>query len=293
MENDRFRSGERLQMMYFLSGPVGSGKSLMATQRAIEYASQGRRIAANYDINVGAISRRRDSDLARASCTILPARITGEHLKLLGKGGPSEEKAGLLILDEIGGFLNARTWNDTGREEILNWFRLSRQLKWDVCLIAQALGMVDKQLREIIELMGRIRRTDRIKLLGVKMPRMHVCNMRYGTSPSDVVIERWFSRGEDAFRCYETDGWADADLERGPYSRLSSNLTTWRYKPLTLTERVRHAYKPFSASSIPGRRTWAPLRPKNRVAELLAKLPPDQRLKHWHRFNALGAFAPA
>jgi hypothetical protein len=29
-------------------------------------------------------------------------------------------------------------------------------------------------------------------------------------------------------------------------------------------------------------------KPRHRVAELIAKLPPDQRIKHWKRFHAAG-----
>lgn len=136
-------------VIYVLVGPVGAGKSLMATQRIKDYAEQGRRIAANYHIDFGSAAQRRRSWLSAASCTVLSSKVTAEELNMLGSGGPTEDKAGLLVLDEAGTFLNARTWDAPGREGILKWLRLSRKKHWDVVLIVQVLSSLDKRKRSL------------------------------------------------------------------------------------------------------------------------------------------------
>lgn len=278
-------------MIYVLMGPVGSGKSLMSTQRLRDYAEQGRRVAANYHVDFAPVALRRRSALSAASVTVLSSTVTVEELEMLGKGGPSEDRSGLLVLDEASTFLNARTWNEDGRERFLKWMRLSRKRKWDVVLSVQVLSSLDKQLRDgLIEIVGRIRRTDRIKipLTGISLPRMHIANMRYGTNPQDVVIERWWSRGEDVFQCYDTAAlFEDSD---GPYSVLPATHSTWRHKPLTLPEKVIDIFKPYPANCYQASRIAPRPKAKHPLVELLAKLPQDEAVKHWHRLNSLGAF---
>lgn len=219
-------------MIYVLTGPVGAGKSMLATQRAIDYASQGRRVASNYHIDFAPIARRRGSALSRAYCEVLNDRPSADDLEALGIGGSSEEKAGLVVIDEAGTFLNARTWNDKERAKLIRWMLLSRKKRWDMVLIVQAVGILDKQIREaVVEVCGRVRRLDRVKVPGTKisLPRMHLATMRYGTNPSDVVIERWWTRGDDSVKCYDTTALFEST--EGPYCALPATLSKWRYMP--------------------------------------------------------------
>jgi hypothetical protein len=241
-------------MIYVLTGPVGSGKSAMATERLIKYAQQGRRV----------------------------------------------------VIDEAGTFLNARTWGQDGRQKIIRWMLLSRKRRWDMILIVQAVNILDKQIREaVVEVCGRIRRTDRIKvpLTGIALPRMHIANMRYGTSANDVVIERWFSRGADAFKCYDTTAlfesnarWTDregkpykwlnldgrggepSDLGTGgAYSVLPATLTKWRYIPLGSVQKAVRWVRDFVVGVVKGPEPVK--RPKARKMALPGNLDPDRKWK--------------
>lgn len=269
-------------MIYVVTGPVGSGKSLMGTERLIRYASEGRRVAANYHVDFTALTHRRKSALSRASCIVLPSQPNADDLLGLGIGGPTEDKAGLVVIDEAGTFLNARTWSDEARASIIRWMLLSRKRRWDMILIVQAVGILDKQIREaVVEVCGRVRRTDRIKVpfTQISFPRFHIAAMRYGTNPNDVVIERWATRGDQAFKCYDTA--ALFEQQEGAYCVLPATLSKWRYVPVPW-------WQSLFSGGVPAR----PRRPKPKhpLVELVMRLPADQRARHFQRLDRLGAF---
>lgn len=279
-------------MIYVLVGPVGSGKTLMATQRLVDYAAQGRRIAANYHVDLAPACNNRRSKVARGSCTVVSPLVSVPELEMLGIGGPTEDRAGLLVWDEAGDSLNSRTWDDKYREAKLRWLRLSRKRKWDVLLMVQVLSSLDKQLRDgLVEIVGRVRRTDRIKLFGVKMPRAHIANMRYGTNSQEATIERWISRGNDVFACYDThDMFNEID---GPYSVLPPAQSKWRHVPLSRAEQLMDVVRPFSESSyLTDRRAREDKRkPRHPLVDLISRLPAEQAIKHWKRLEGLGVFS--
>jgi len=272
-------------MIYVLTGPVGAGKSMMATQRVIDYAARGSRVASNYHIDFSSIARRRASNLSRASCIVLPPQPTAADLEALGVGGPTEEKAGLVVIDEAGTFLNSRTWSDADRAKIIRWMLLSRKRRWDMILIVQAVGILDKQIREaVVEVCGRIRRTDRIKVpfTQIKLPRYHIASMRYGTNPNDVIIERWMTRGDESIKCYDTTALFEA--QEGSYSVLPATLSKWRYLGPSLLQKWLAWLSGRSAVR------KARLKAKHPLVELIQRLPADQRPRHFQRLNQLGAF---
>lgn len=286
-------------MIYVLTGPVGSGKSMMGTQRLIDYASQGRRVAANYHVDFSAIALRRGSPLSRAAVCVLPDQPTAGDLVALGVGGPTEEKAGLIVIDEAGTFLNARTWGAEDRAAIIRWMLLSRKRRWDMVLIVQALGILDKQIREaVVEVTGRLRRLDRVKIPGTKisLPRVHLATMRYGTNANDVVIERWWTRGDEAVKCYDTT--ALFENQAGAYSVLPATLTKWRHLPVSLALRALWWWYQFfgGASPVPSQSSRSRLSarpPRARAARpewvrRLEVLPPDERVRAWRQIAGAG-----
>src|SRR5207253_1790768 len=154
-------------------------------------------------IDFAPVALRRGSHLSRASVQVLPDRPSRADLDAIGigarEGEEREERAGMLFVDEAGGWLNSRTWHGADREAIIDWLTQSRKRFWDIYLIAQAPAMLDKQVREAVcEAVVRIRRFDRFRVMGVSMPRCHIAIVRYGLDSNAPVIERWFYRGSDA-----------------------------------------------------------------------------------------------
>lgn len=230
-------------MIYLITGWPGAGKSTVAVQHAIyRYACQARRVVANFPVDFAPVATLRRSHLAGASCEVLPDRPTRRDLDALGMGGESEETAGMLIVDEAGGWLNARTWASTAkldpvtgektteRELIIDWLTQSRKRYWDVYIIAQAPAMLDKQVREAVcELVVRIRRLDRFRLAGMSLPRMHIAIVRYGLDTNGPVVERWYYRGGEAHRCFMS--YRLFGPEATGYCVLPARDTKWRFVP--------------------------------------------------------------
>lgn len=216
-------------MIYGIFGQPGVGKSTVAVDRAIiEYAAAGRRVCANFPMDFAPICSRKGTKLSKAVVEVIPDRPSRAALDLIGFGGVSEEKAGLLIIDEAGIWLNARTWAGKEREAVIDWLTQSRKRYWDIILIAQSVHMLDKQVREAVcEGIARIRRTDRVKFLGVRLPRLHIGVVRYGIDQNSPVLERWFYRGTMAHKCFGSYRLFGADSTH--YSVLPAELSKLRY----------------------------------------------------------------
>lgn len=279
-------------MITLLYGQPGTGKSTLATGIAREYAGDRKRIAANFPIDFAPASERAKGPTAEAFCTVLPDRPTHQNLKDLGVGWRDgehgrEDRSGLLIIDEAGPWLSSRAWQAAERQEIIDWFLHSRKLGWDIVLIAQAPGLLDKQVREaVIEGYARCRRMDRMKVAGIRMPRIHVAIARYGTGPNDPILQRWFYRGKVEQKMFQS--YAMFNTSKAPdglYSTIPPRLTKWLgYQ--SFMDKIKTGFmRWWSDSPRPA------IKPKSHIADLLSKLPPEQAAYHWRRFEALGAFA--
>lgn len=221
---------------YVIGGVLGAGKSLCATSKAVEYAAKGRRVVTNFFLDLGPACRRRDSLLAKAHVEIISAQPTSAELIALGRGGPSEREAGLLILDECGVILNSREWNDGDRMAVLSWLLHTRKLGWDVIFLVQHHSMIDKQIRiAVCQYNVYLQRLDALSVpivswfFKIPFPQVHVGVVRYGFSANSPVSDRWVFQGKNLYGCYDTQ-WM-SDPEQGPYCTLSPMLSKFRYQP--------------------------------------------------------------
>lgn len=222
-------------MIYVITGMLGAGKSLLAVQRAIDYASEGRRVATNFSISFEKIANNPKSKLSSTSITIIPSIPSSRDLLQLGQGGKFEDTAGALILDECAQFLNSRQWGDKDRESIIKWLLHARKRRWDVFLIIQHESMLDKQIRQsLCEYIVVVRRTDRMKIpfLPIKIPRLHIGVVRYGLDQNSHVADRWFTRGSEPMLCYDTtEIFTDEDSYN--YCTIpASTINRWYKKPI-------------------------------------------------------------
>jgi Zonular occludens toxin (Zot) len=202
---------------YIITGKLRSGKSLVATFRMKQRLLSGARVATNFDLNVEHLL---PVTVQKIDLTRLPDLPAVEDLQALGQGSTEfaeESKFGLIVLDEGSGNFNARDWADKSRQSMLDWLKHSGKLRWDVYIIIQSINTIDKQIRDsFAENLVICKRMDKLAIpfissftsllgLNIKMPKIHVGIVRYGLDARAPIVDRWFYRGIDLYKAYNTE----------------------------------------------------------------------------------------
>lgn len=288
---------------YAYTGKKGTGKSKHAVLKARDrYLSKGRPVATNLDIDLSAMFGPR----SRITYVRVPDKPCEFDLLAVGHGNPDsydEDKNGALILDELGTWFNARTFNDKGRAGALDYLAHARKHGWDCFYIMQDIAQVDKQLREsFIEQTVRHTRFDKVRvpfiggflslLFGEKvgyLPRFHAAVSRAGTNSQDLVCDRLFFKGKDIEACYDTRQVFQASYPHGTHSVLSPWHREGRFLEAaapTLAARLLAWWR-----SGPSRPRPAPLTVPDpaysRVLSLVRSLPASERLRWLRRWDGL------
>lgn len=120
-------------MIEVYTGTPGSGKSFHAVRRIMQALKKGRHVISNILLNV-------NSDLLIHIDYI-------DIFSLLDICNCSP----LIVLDECQSVLGSREWHSSDRSIWLRFFMLHRHADIDILLITQDLGMIDKQIRSLIE----------------------------------------------------------------------------------------------------------------------------------------------
>ncbi len=219
--------------VFSVEGKLGTGKTKFAVWRASEAIRAGRRVASNVDLRTDILCKVGQ----RSSFIRLPDKPTAFDLEAMGHGNPDsydEDRNGVLILDELGTWLNARSFQDKTRAGLLDWLIHARKHGWDVYLIVQDAGMIDKQVREaLIEYACKCIRLDKVRLpiigrwlndlFGGRwgyLPRMHLVAARLGQGASAIVADRWQYRGDWLHAAYDTRQVFRSDYPHGSHSVL-------------------------------------------------------------------------
>lgn len=229
--------------VYILTGKLGNGKSLVSVGRIRDKLQSGCMVATNLDLNlvplIGASAK---------NCRVLrvPDKPNADDLHAIGNANLSydESRNGLLVLDELGTWFNSRNWQDKSRGPVNDWFLHARKLGWDLILIVQDITLIDSQARAAIaEHTVFCKRLDNIHIpffgtlykiltLGqrLRLPRIHVGKVVYGTTEQDVLSDRWVYRGTDLFSCYDTKQVFLHDYRHGLFSMLPPWHTFGRHQ---------------------------------------------------------------
>lgn len=272
--------------VWSVEGKLGTGKTKFCVWRAQEAIRQGRRVASNVDLFMDKLTPER-----RATYIRVPDKPTAFDLEAIGSGNPEsydEDRNGILILDELGTWLNSRSFGDKERAGLIDWLIHARKKGWDVYLIVQDQGMIDKQVREsLIEYQCRCIRLDKIKvpvvgsILGAfhkklkYLPRMHVTTARVGYGQNAIVAERWTYRGDDLHAAYDTRQVFTSNYPDG----AKSVLPPWDHVPpvSTLQRLINALFAKPKPKPHP--------KPKTNLAKWLQRLPPDRRIAFMRRHN--------
>lgn len=283
--------------VYSVEGKLGTGKTKFAVWRACEALRAGRRVASNVDLNLKLACKLGQ----RAAYIRVPDKPTEADLLAIGHGNPGsydEDRNGVLILDELATWLNSRSFQDKARAGVLDWLIHARKHGWDVYLIVQDSGMIDKQVREaLVEYKATCIRLDKVKLpliggilndlFGGRagyLPRMHCVTARVGDGHK-LKAESWYYRGDWIHSVYDTrQVFKAGDPEDPPRS-----YSVLHPEHFDQADHVRWWHRlgvlQYRRPAPPAPRT---LKPKTARAQLLARLPPAQRLEVAARWSRSG-----
>lgn len=293
---------------FAVTGKKRSGKGLFCMGTIRDAIKAGKRVATNMDVNLEVLA----GPLSRATIIRLPDYPTAADMEALGLGYGVEEDQinedmnGVIILDEASKFFNSRSWGDKERQPLLDWLVESGKRRWDVYYQMQGLAQVDKQLRETqIEYHIAVKRLDRwpipfitplCGLFGfeVTFPKIHMGIILQGCSANALKVGRRWYKAKELYGAYDTEQKffpRDHPKAVGFHTILSPWHTKGRYLPAPPSK-----IKQF----ILGLRgiDWTKIEPesakpekaKHPMVQTIMHLPESQRVYHWHRLNALGAF---
>lgn len=277
--------------VYIVQGKLGTGKTKFAVGKMQEAILQGRRVATNLDIKIENLVGPNNRQIVMR----LPDKPTAADLLAIGHGNPDsydEERNGVLVLDELGSWLNSRQFQDKGRAALIDWMIHARKYGWDCYLIVQHLNMLDKQVREAMaEYVIKTIRADKIRipivgtLLGKrgKLPRFHIARY-YLTDMPGVVVDREFFRGDNLHAAYDT-----RQIFKEDNCGLYCYLSAWHIKGRYLDNAPKRTFlqKLFNIRSKPPRPRM-PLKPKTEIVANMLNLPINERLVVCRWFNQRG-----
>lgn len=243
---------------YFVTGRLGSGKSLYAIDRIYTALQDGLRVATNLDVYTEKMPGHIKNGYTR-----LPDKPTREHLEQLGTGydmsqGYHEDKFGVLVLDECLTWLNSRAWQDKERHKVIDWFLHARKLGWSLVFILQDADFVDPQVREpLLDYHVRCRQMGRLwmpvigKALNLKMPNATWATIYNGYGPTAIKQDTLIYRSKELWDYYDTRQVFQSGLEIVGQDLLDMRanmtiLSPWhihgRYTQKTKTKRKTQLY---------------------------------------------------
>ncbi|QJT27702.1 hypothetical protein E4185_17665 [Aeromonas media] len=144
---------------YFVTGPVGAGKTVNMVNIMVGYLNEGRPVATNIDVYPEHMPL---NEIGKQTPIIrLPEEPRSSDLENLGYAYErpkktalwsaeaqlyDESKNGCLALDETAFFMNTRDWNNPNRAQLIKWLRLVRKRGWNAFLGVQDIESIDKQI---------------------------------------------------------------------------------------------------------------------------------------------------
>jgi len=284
--------------VYMVTGKLGTGKSKWCTRRAQMAIKEGRRVASNMDFYLDKLN----PGTRKARYTRVPDKPSVRDLEAIGHGNPEsydEDRNGLLILDELGSWLNSRQSLDGERKGVVDWLIHARKHGWDVLLIVQSAMMIDKQVREGIgEYTVVCYRLDKLKIPIVgglldmivsgagRLPRLHVASTRMQLGPGIThVVDRDFFKGDDLHAAYDTRQVFVPAPDAVAFTQLSPLFFTHGGQKLTWWARLASL---AGAKRAPVMQTGFTPKPKHPLVEFLMRFPSDIRAPELGRLQRLG-----
>lgn len=187
--------------LYFVTGSLGGGKSLGAVSKIDEYLRRGRKIATNMNLNLEYLCNP-DNNYSRV--IRVPDGPSLSDLQQIGLGSdkPGNGNHGLLVLDELGTWFNARDFGDKGRKDVIKFCIHLRKLRWDVLFLVPDFSMVDKQMRGNMTQFLVSCQSSQDFWIFKWLPKFHIATIRLR---SKLKTGTWWYRSTDLYDAYDTE----------------------------------------------------------------------------------------
>ena len=161
-----------------VTGPLGCGKGIFAVRKAVDALERDKIVITNFDMEPDWIDRvadhhplrwvmpgRRKALKARWKRNYYRVGSLDELVKIRLAG--DQENRGVVILDELHDFINAREWRDSDRSAVVKWASKARKLGQEVYAITQDLEDIDAQVRRKMTYHIKLRNVHQMKVVGV------------------------------------------------------------------------------------------------------------------------------
>lgn len=133
-------------MLKIYTGTPGSGKSLHCAKDIVNLLKYKKTVIGNFDINY-----KSNTYHFIPNDKLIDPSVLIDFSQEFFKTHKFKEGSITLFLDEAQLLFNAREWSKAGRKEWLSFFTQHRKLGYNIILISQFTGMIDKQVQALIE----------------------------------------------------------------------------------------------------------------------------------------------
>lgn len=195
-----------MMSIYLYSGIPGSGKSLHATRTIRDYLKYKKGLViSNYKVVCderwkGTFKYCENNELQPSSLVFWAVDWWSSHKFC--------EDGILLVIDECQLIFNSRTWSDANRLEWIKFFSQHRKYGYKVIFIAQSDGMIDKQIRAVIEYDVVHRKIASFGLISVVLKILtfsswFIAITKYYTM-NEIIEREWFRYSKKLSKMYNS-----------------------------------------------------------------------------------------
>lgn len=200
----------------FVTGPMGSGKSLFGTRKIVARLSEGKYVLTNIELlpgweHVAARHILRYSPLSWHKEQKLAKKLASHYIFLetfedatffsppVPKDGQREGRAAL-IWDEVHNDMNNRDWMESSQKTVMKWATQLRKLGFEAYFLSQHSDNTDVALRRVCNYQIRLQnQREQTRLLGMRVTPWplflavwYPSNITLGSRSQPVKIERYF-----------------------------------------------------------------------------------------------------
>jgi hypothetical protein len=200
---------------FAITGPQGSGKSLITTRIVRDFLLDSKLVASNLDFYLDKLLPY----WSKSYYIRLPDYVTANDLWAIGNAteSPDQRNHGLLVIDELAVIANARDWKAENRTDLISYLRHARKHGFNTFYLSQDVESIDAQIRKsLVEHVVRCKRTDRINIpiishllkplgINLKFPLLHIATVILGLEKRGLVVDRWIARGTEFYEGYNTN----------------------------------------------------------------------------------------